>query len=324
MDTQISLKPRTFRDEDLQAIYELVNACEEVDKLDNGFTLSELKTHYYAPDVDRERDMRLWEDEQGRLVAFGGINISEESAERPDTDGRFNFWVTPDARNTGIESEMIEWAAGRLAEVGRARGQRVTLYNGVRDFDAYRRGLLEKHGFKVVRYFFRMARDLHQPIPEPSFPEGFTLRHTAGIVESPQWTDMFNESFIDHWNFHPLSYEVAEHYMKSPLYRAERDLIAVAPDGTFAAFCYCEINEEDNLRNNRKDGWIHVLGTRRGYRNIGLGRAMLLAGLTRLKSDGMDRALLGVDAENPTGALGLYERAGFEKIMTNASYAKEL
>jgi ribosomal protein S18 acetylase RimI-like enzyme len=31
-----------------------------------------------------------------------------------------------------------------------------------------------------------------------------------------------------------------------------------------------------------------------------------------------------VDAENPTGALGLYERAGFEKVMTNASYAKEL
>jgi mycothiol synthase len=322
--TQISLKHRTFQDEDLQAIYDLIGSCEEADKLDQGITLSELHTNVYAPDVDRQRDMRLWEDEQGKLIAFGTVNISEESTERPDTDGRFNFWVMPDARNQGLETEMIEWAAERLAEAGRERGQPVTLYGGSRDFDAYRCGILEKHGFEVVRYFFRMARDLHQPIPEPRFPEGFTLTHTTGIEESRRWTDMFNLSFIDHWNHHPLSYEVAEHYMKAPTYVPERDLIAVAADGTFAAFCYCEVNEEDNQRNNRKDGWIHLLGTRRGYRNIGLGRAMLLAGLLRLKSDGMDRAMLGVDAENLTGALGLYERAGFEKVTTNVVYSKVL
>src|SRR3712207_8299806 len=51
----------------------------------------------------------------------------------------------------------------------------------------------------------------------------------------------------------------------------------------------------------------------RSYRKIGLGRALLLAGLHRLKADGMETAALGVDAENPTGALGLYESTGFMK-----------
>ena len=41
---------------------------------------------------------------------------------------------------------------------------------------------------------------------------------------------------------------------------------------------------------------------------------MLLAGLHRLKADGMTYARLNVDAENPSGALQLYESVGFNVI----------
>ena len=39
---------------------------------------------------------------------------------------------------------------------------------------------------------------------------------------------------------------------------------------------------------------------------------MTAEALRRLKGAGMEDAMLGVDAENPTGALGLYEGLGFE------------
>jgi mycothiol synthase len=96
--------------------------------------------------------------------------------------------------------------------------------------------------------------------------------------------------------------------------------VAVAPDGSFAAFCLWEMDRVGNAIHSRRVGWISELGTRRGHRRIGLGRAMLLAGLRHLKDEGADTAKLGVDAANPTGALGLYERAGFEKIATRVSY----
>jgi ribosomal protein S18 acetylase RimI-like enzyme len=38
----------------------------------------------------------------------------------------------------------------------------------------------------------------------------------------------------------------------------------------------------------------------------------------------MDEALLGVDAENPTGALGVYESVGFEVKIRARSYRKPL
>lgn len=78
------------------------------------------------------------------------------------------------------------------------------------------------------------------------------------------------------------------------------------------------------MRNRSNDGWIVRLGTRRGFRRMGLGRAMLLAGMHRLKAVGMDTAKLGVDAENPLGAGRLYESVGFRKIYTQISYIKDV
>jgi mycothiol synthase len=189
---------------------------------------------------------------------------------------------------------------------------------------AYRQGVLERHGFSPVRYWFKMARDLNEPIPEPQLPEGFILRHVQDEKDGELWVDVFNWSFIDHWNHHDLSMEEYRHYVSSPKYNKERDLVAVAPDGTFAAFCFCWIDPEDNEHNNRKEGWIDILGTRRGYRNKGLGTAMLLAGMHLLKADGMDTAVLGVDAENPTGALRLYESVGFKQVVKNSTWHKDL
>jgi ribosomal protein S18 acetylase RimI-like enzyme len=57
---------------------------------------------------------------------------------------------------------------------------------------------------------------------------------------------------------------------------------------------------------------------------MGLGRAMLLAGLHRLKAAGVATAILGVDAENPSGALQLYESVGFHNIRDSISYVKDL
>ena len=102
------------------------------------------------------------------------------------------------------------------------------------------------------------------------------------------------------------------------------DLVAVAADGTFAAFCYCYISPEDNERFGCQEGWVSALGTRRGFRKQGLGRAMLLAGMEQLKAAGMEKAVLEVDAENPSGAMGFYESVGFCKFRTDVVYVKQL
>lgn len=82
------------------------------------------------------------------------------------------------------------------------------------------------------------------------------------------------------------------------------------------------IDPEYNERLGRKEGHICLLGTRRGYRRQGLARALLSAGLRRLKAEGMETATIGVDSQNPTGAVSLYQSVGFAEDFRSTVFRK--
>jgi mycothiol synthase len=308
---------------DLPALAALFAAAEAADQLDDHWDAAELRRWFTSPGVDPARDIQVWADSDGRLVGFAWVGVISPD-EATSVEGRINFRVHPTARSTDLGGAILAWASDRLRMIGQERGQSVELYARAHERDRYQRAVLEQHGFAAVRTYLRLACALDQPIPAPQLPAGFTLRHVANEAEVAQWVAMFNLSFIDHWNFQPMPVERRLHWLEDPNYRPEQDLIIVAPDGTFAAFCYCAIHAQENAQTGRHDGWIHVLGTRRGYRKLGLGRAILLAGLRRLQADGATAAILNVDAENPTGALGLYESAGFYQQFTLINYCKDL
>ena len=69
---------------------------------------------------------------------------------------------------------------------------------------------------------------------------------------------------------------------------------------------------------------IEDLGVIRRWRRKGLGTALLLTLLGRLRQLGFERAELGVDADSLTGATRLYERVGFEPTRTAVALEKEL
>ncbi len=324
MTTQTTFAARPYAGEaDLSAILELINlsaAEKQYDQMD----LESLRHAMTNPTMDQARDLRLWDDANGRLVGAGTLWVPV-----PDDseffEGRVNVYMRPEARGQGLESEIIAWGTEQLRGIGQERGLPVRMFMDAPEHDTRERAMLEAHGFAPVRYFFVMHRPLDQPIPEPEFPAGYTLRHMSrDVAEVERWVAMYNLSFIDHWGFHPLLLERRLHRMADPFYKPEHDLVGIAPDGTFAGFCVCFINGTDNTLTGRNEGWIGVLGTRRGYRKIGLGRAMLLAGLHLLKREGMDTGVLDVDAENPTGALRLYESVGFHVAKTDIAYRKDL
>ena len=317
MGIRVELKSRPYEDRDLVPVCDLLNLCTAIDNLDDHYSVEQLKQRFEMPTLDRFNDQCVWEDAEGRLVGFAQVwSLPSDSR----LDGFFYFRVHPDVRGTGIEEEIIKWAIRRTQEAGQQYGLKGVLMGRVFDHESYSRDIFERHTFQIMRYGFRMARPLSEPIPEPTFPKGYTLRHAEGEEDIEPWVDCFNQSFIDHWLFHPETVEERRHRLQRPGYRPEQDLVAVAPDGSFSAFCLWYLDEVGNALDAKSDGWIGLLGTRRGHRGIGLGRAMLLAGLHHLREEGADTAKLGVDAENPTGALGLYEKVGFERVATRISY----
>lgn len=306
---------------DLQPISTLLTLCEATDQLGMPTSVAALQADFDAPTVDQARDLRLWQDEAGRLVAFANIDVRPADH---GTDGLLWFRVHPDARNGHLEDAIIAWAIGQMQALRHARGGRAVLQSGTNVDDAWRSATLERHGFAVVRYFLRMDHALDAPIAEPLLPPGFTVRAVAGPSEAAAWVELFNASFIDHWNHHPLTVERLLHIWREPHYVRAYDLIAVASDGTFAAFCAGGVDEEENARTGRKEGAINVLGTRRGFRRMGLGRALLLEGLRRFQSDGFSSVQLTVDAASPTGATRLYESVGFRVTRRYVRYEREV
>jgi ribosomal protein S18 acetylase RimI-like enzyme len=98
------------------------------------------------------------------------------------------------------------------------------------------------------------------------------------------------------------------------------DLVAKAPDGIFAAFCLCTVGTPGITHTNHQEGWIDLIGTRLAYRRLGLGRAMLLAGLQQLKNMGADRALLGTASWN-VAAQQLFATTAFQLMHQIRWYA---
>lgn len=323
--TALLLPPFTARtyagESDLPAIVELINTCNAIDQLDQVVTIAGLQNDLDNPDPDPVDERRLWTDAEDRLIGYSRLRVLP--ATTTAQEGFFNIKVHPEARYQGVENQILAWAEATLRDVGRSLHLPLYLRTGARDIQTAQREWLEQHEFSVARCFYRMTRSLADPIPAPQFPTGFTVR-SLQPEDMPAWVEMFNQSFIDHWNHHPLTVEQRSRWLTRPDYDPELDQLAIAPDGTFAAFCFNLIDQEENRWTGRQDGWIGDLGTRRGFRRLGLGRAMLLMGMHQLKAKGMDTALLGVDSENPSGALKLYESEGFRRQWCNFAYCKTL
>ncbi|NET42604.1 GNAT family N-acetyltransferase [Okeania sp. SIO2B3] len=323
-----TLETRSYQGEnDLEALAELFQACEMVDHLDNWVSISDIRPTFDDRYLDKERDIRLWKDGKGKLIGFGQLLIQES------VDRYLCCKVHPTVRGEGIEQEIMRWGEARMEKVAKENGVSVKLRSGTRDTQTERIALLESCGFTSNGYFLRMERSLVEPFPKPELPTGFTLESPLSPQFSGEigqrrfleaWVEMFNQTFIEHWNCHELTVEDLENEISHPYYRQDLDLVAVdANDGTFAAFCSCFINPEKNQHKGTKEGYIGHFGTRSGFRKRGLGRAMLLSGMQRLRDVGMDKVLVGVDTENPSEVNQFYESVGFRKVHTDIVYVKE-
>ncbi|MBO9997841.1 MAG: GNAT family N-acetyltransferase [Cyanobacteria bacterium SID2] len=320
--TSTTFKSRPLERDDLPRLVDLLEACESVDRSESNRSTIELQRSFDNPPPNTVRVWQLWETEDDRTVGYGRYTIFD----RPEDvcEAYPSVRVHPDYRDSSLERDILAWCEQEVRRLKPNSESPIHFWTGVRSDKPHYRQLYEDFGYQAVRWFYQMRRSLLEPIPEPNFPEGFTVRTCQGEVDAEPWVEMFNQTFIDRWNFHPLPIENYRHHVQLPTYRADLNWLALSPDGTFSAFCGCRIFEERNTRNGRKEGWVEVLGTRRGFRRRGLGRAMLLLGLHELKAAGMEIALLGVDSENPNQARRLYESVGFEHQHTGISYTKKI
>ncbi|MDW8807969.1 GNAT family N-acetyltransferase, partial [Streptomyces scabiei] len=141
--------------------------------------------------------------------------------------------------------------------------------------------------------------------PPATPPPGVTLRDCTAEPDRRKAHALLQAAFADHFDFQPRTYEQwlddidAEHVDWSQTWIAHVDGL-----GDVAAL---------RSRNDRSAmAWIPSIGVLREARGRGLGSLLLGHAFGHYASLGRDRIGLGVDTDNSTGALALYERHGMK------------
>ena len=315
---------RPFSWDDLPTIVDLINRSDGADGLERGTSEQLLRSQWASPGVDPTRHAFLVEAE-GDPVGFGRVDLRPGDDETGFSKVQCFGRVLPAWRDRGIGTRIMSECERRALErLDEATTEVVYLEASADQRQHDVAELLAAFGLRPARYFFDM---MHQggPLPRnPDLPAGYVSRTFAwGEDEEATWR-VLDTSFRDHWGHTPFSYEHWLHWIRTGPFEADLVVLVEDPDGEVVGVCLCLIDRETNARRGREEGWIDALGVLKEQRRQGIGRSLLIEGMQRLRRSGCTHLLLGVDTENPTGALGLYESVGFEKWKVEVTYQKRL
>lgn len=313
---------RSLRPEDAAAYAELLNAVEQVDDIGENYSAEDVAEELSDPEVDLPRDTwAVWRE--GRLVAAGGLS------------GASSVWdvhtvhvygsVHPQSRRQGMGTALLAAQLERAAALHAERHPAVPGQLNVSVADHVEGGmaLARAAGLQPRRRFHEMERDLRSEAPIPSDP-GSPLRVVAwDPARDEEVRRTHNLAFRDHWGSSEQSAVSWKLWCTgSRNFRGELSRLVLDDEDRLQAYLLGYFYDADEAVTGVREAYIGQLGTLPRARGKGAGTALLTHALASYREQGYDRASLGVDTENVTGALGLYERVGFSRKRSSTSWLR--
>jgi mycothiol synthase len=275
--------------------------------------------------------------EEHALASFGEPELSEEEvrswfAQRnlvfrvAERDGDLVGYLDIQLQESGrfpadVRTLDAEAAALLLAEaeqIGRERGASV-VRSFVQGGDPVMRPVLEEAAWRPIRYSFQMRIDLDRELSEPEWPDGLSPRNLRPGEEERVY-EAHMDAFADHWEHHRYTFQ-DWHDFNVGRHSFDPSLWWLVDDGEELAAI--SLNAW-HFSGDPQFGWIQVLGVRPPWRKRGLGTALLRHSFRDFQARGATRVGLGVDGENTTGAVRLYEQVGMRPVRRSDTYEKQL
>jgi ribosomal protein S18 acetylase RimI-like enzyme len=273
---------------------------------------------------DLATDLRIGEV-AGRPVAY--VRVEWRDERRGDRAFGTALFRTPGAP-AGTFAAILDWALARHranAAGVPADGRGAVVVAETYGADPESTAELRARGFADVRFSYEMVRPSLADVPERPLPAGLEARpvepaHLRAIFEAEV------EAFSGHWGagLEDGSDANWQEFLADPLNR-DTALWQVAWAGDeIAGMVRPYISEEENARHGVRRGWCENISTRAAWRGRGVASALIGRALRALRERGMTEAALGVDAQNETGALRLYETMGFRPVFRAVEWRRPL
>jgi len=317
-----------MRRADVAALTELMAAAEVVDQTDERYDEDDVAEHFLSGLIDLDADTRLvWDG--GELIGYAEVFGQRQVREV------HSIWlggtVHPDRRRRGLGRQLLRWQLDRAEQLHGQRHPAVAanLMCDVTETNVGLAALARVEGLEEVRFWFEMRRVLDNPdLPLPPVPVLQDLRIEAfEPARDEEVRQAHNTVFDGHFGSTERDPDEWKGYFTgSRNFRPDLSLLALTDDqsAAIAGYLLAYVYEVDVLATGRKEVYIGQLGTMPSFRGRGVGSALLLTGLATWSGAGHQDAYLGVDAANETGALGLYERAGFTVDKRSTSWGRTL
>lgn len=305
-------------------------AVEVADQTGENYDADDLAEELEDSQIDLERGTLTARD--GDVLAAVAV-LRHSAAPNPENRVYLDSSVHPGYRGRGLGAELIRWAIRVAPQQSAERfpGAPVELHASVHEANTGKAALLEQEGFTPRRWFFDMKRPLPagETLPQVDVPDGVQIVGFDLAAHDAAALQVRNEAFADHWGSTAQTEDSwRQWFTGTRAFRPDLSYVAVAagPDGSdeVVAILLSQYYVADEVATGVKEMWISTIGTRRAWRKRGLASALINAALAQAQRQGMDRAGLGVDADSPTGALGVYQRAGFTVDSRTARYIREL
>jgi mycothiol synthase len=270
-------------------------------------------------DSDPTEDVAVAEIDGG-IVGYG------RAARHVELEGTSVYEVIPFINPLTTGPDVFKAMVGALEARGRIIATRHA--DAVKVFETFggdlapeRDALLRGIGYEPVRWYFSMVRPSVDDLPDAPLPSGVEIREVEPEHLPLIWAAA-QESFQDQWGYTPPTDADYEVFLKDPVLN-DTSLWRIAWDGDqVVGQVRSYIHAEENARLGRLRGYTEHISVRRPWRRRGIARALIGASFPLLRARGMTEAALGVDLDNPSGALRVYERCGFRPVSRSTTYRK--
>lgn len=224
-------------------------------------------------------------------------------------------WIQIHPDHRADERQLVDWIEKQRREMKCDENQERELRFYVDETDEQRKTLLAELGYEDTGFQeYNRTRSVDQPVPECQLPEGFTIR-SADIEKDFTQYKKAQAAVFSHCR--RMTERTAKIYSTASFYVKDLDLVAVDPQGTFAAFCTVRIDPVSRMAE------LEPVGTHPDYRKLGLAKAVICEGLRRLHKYGP--SLICIPGAAATEAANrLYDSVGFTKKTEVHTWRKRL
>ena len=304
----------------------LANACR-TNEMDRIITVDMIRQEWQDSRLRLENDTWVAVNKDGDYISVAEVWFNDPDNDESVITRHIGFEMHPAyrAQHGYLMDQLLSYALKHASSRPFTHSdQGYVLRVWASADNSWKHDVALRHGFEHVHIGYTMINDQLDDLAPLSPIENIRIEDWNPERDLDLWIAL-NEAFSTDKSFKPLDWDEWLRLYHDK--RIDQDLWSLAIDEVsdeVVGLAISEIDRQANDQSNRQDGWVVDLAVIEPLRGRGIGRALLLTAMHKLRDAGMRAVKMGIDSYDPANATRLYKSLGFKVMHGSHTYIKVL